>query len=407
MDSAPVDENIASLLQTYLDTSFRLEIQDTRLSTRISYDVAGITEFRYEILLARPTPDQQWCEGGLQAGCQPMPSNMTRLIAMVTWWEGVEPQRNGHVVSQAASMNLVSDALGNGQGPLVPDCYGYAQMGGYGIVLQQAMPGRRVSSVFHRMGNRQVEVLFHDIAGVLQRLQSWRLPDTIRGWGSVTLTDTEEIRSSTAPNRSRQPCSSFEDWLTCSALHRLQLADESQIIDGWRLHGLRDRILDYVRYGIPRLIQALENPEHRVLTHGSLSCDNLLCDERTGHLTAVLGTNRAIVTHPFQEFLSSFFVGPELTILPYDSGPLNLDAHGLLFYDDLFSRALELHAVLTPPAIRGFREAFVHQFLTISILPSHLTQRCEFLNLVPEHRRDRERDECAAQLHENLSGLGF
>ncbi|KAK7227623.1 hypothetical protein V2G26_015626 [Clonostachys chloroleuca] len=318
MDSVPVHGNIVSLLQTYLDTFFRLEIQETRLSSRISYGAAGTTEFTYEIRLARPTPYLQWCEGGLQAGCRSMPSNMTKLIALVTWWEGAEPQRNGTAVSQAASMNLASHALGNGPCPLAPDCYGYAQMGRYGIVLQQAMPGRRVSSLFHQMGNRQVDVLFHDIAGVLQRLQSWRLPGSVTGWGSVTFIDTAEIRSSTAPIGPQQPCASLEDWLTCSALHKLQLADESRIIDGWELHGLRDRILNYVRHGIPRLVQALENPDHRVLTHGRLSCDNLLCDERTGQLTGVLGTNRAIVTHPFQEFLSSFFVGSELTILPRD-----------------------------------------------------------------------------------------
>ncbi|CAH0050512.1 unnamed protein product [Clonostachys solani] len=407
MDSAPVDGNIVSLVQTYLDTSFRLEVRETRLSTRIRYGAAGITEFTYEIRLARPTPDRQWCEGGLQTGCEPMPGNMTKLMALVTWWEGAEPQRYGTAISQAASMNLASHALGSGRGPLVPDYYGYAQMGRYGIVLQQAMPGRRVSSVFHRMGNHQVDVLFHDIAGVLRRLQSWRLPDTVTGWGSVTLTDRGEIRSSTAPIRPRQPCTSLEDWLTCSALSRLQLADESRIIDGWRLYGLRNRILNYVRRGIPRLVQALENPDHRVLTHGSLSCTNLLCDERTGQLTAVLGTNRAIVTHPFQEFLSSFLVGSELTILPYDSGPLNLDGDSLRFYDDIFRRALDFHAVMTPRAIRGFRDAFAHQVLTVSILPGHLTQRCEFLGLVPEERRDGERDESAARLNRNLSELGF
>lgn len=84
-----------------------------------------------------------------------------------------------------------------------------------------------------------------------------------------------------------------------------------------------------------------------------------------------------------------------------------MEHESLQFYDDLFRRALEFHAVITPRTIRGFRDAFAHQVLTVSILPGHLTQRCEFLDLVPEYRRDGERDESAALLNQNLSELGF
>lgn len=235
-----------------------------------------------------------------------------------------------------AITNLVLAALSHAFQPsIVPRIYGWgsaAAEAAQGWILQEFMPGIGVDQPFSQQDLEQKKALLAQMAKIVKALQAYSLPSTITGYGGLTFNEGGEIVSAAMPTVGAGPWPSYQ----ASFQYRLDLAlkkaDSNPYIKGWRANGLRERIDAFVQRGVPAQFESLSDKDDKVVVHCDFSkipnpsttavsgCvlslpiadppdpgpTNILFDEASGRITALIDYDFSWISHPSYEFLRSF-----------------------------------------------------------------------------------------------------
>ncbi|KAF4547650.1 Hypothetical protein D9617_38g090900 [Elsinoe fawcettii] len=148
------------------------------------------------------------------------------------------------VENEGASLQLAREALSPGLPGLVPCVYGWssAKDGQQGWILQEYKKGHGLLDNFDSMDNEKQAIILGHMADILKVLQNFGLPSSVTKYGGLTFDSNGDIVSAPMSIQQGGPYESYHDLVLGTIRSKLQKADQDPIVDGWKGHGIRNRI---------------------------------------------------------------------------------------------------------------------------------------------------------------------
>jgi hypothetical protein len=201
-----------------------------------------------------------------------LPEGTRELIVRLTNPDTEGMSMANRVENDVAIISLASAALSGFQPHVVPRVYGWGsaapQSGStQGWILQELMPGCPLNEAFGTMDRGQKNRAFAQMAALLKRLQSYKLPDSITGFGGVAFDGAGRIVSAPMPTVGAGPWPSYEAHFKGRLEAALKKADDNKYIKGWEANGLRERLDKFVAEGVPAQFRALSSKDDRAVIH--------------------------------------------------------------------------------------------------------------------------------------------
>jgi hypothetical protein len=286
--------------------------------TPVQYDPAfpfKYNNFVYRLLLPAGTPDCLGSEGYKLEhlpGCVPIPAGTKEFILRLSNPDAEGMHHETRVQNEVAILSLASAALRHVQPAVVPRVFGWGAAGSdrTGWILQELMPGMPLAEEFSKsMSLNQKRGILAQMANLLQALQDYQLPESIKGWGGLTFDDAGAIVSAPMPTVGAGPWSSLEDSYKDRLTVALARADANPHLQGWRVNGVRKRVDAFIEHGLPAHFAHLTSQQDRVIVHGDfgkykmLVLNNLLLKRRrSSRESALRPVNRPYHSTPRLRF---------------------------------------------------------------------------------------------------------
>lgn len=214
----------------------------------------------------------------LQPGCVAIPEGTKELIVRLTKPATEGMSMANRVENEVAMISLASAALSHFQPRVVPRVFGWGSAAdksagkpAQGWLLQELMPGVPLIDSFENMQLERKKKIFAQMAALLKGLQSYKLPESITGFGGVTFDGAGRIVSTPMPTVGAGPWPSYEARLKGRLEVAIRTANDNRYIKGWEVNGLRDRLDKFVAEGLPEHFKDLSSKENRVVTHADFS----------------------------------------------------------------------------------------------------------------------------------------
>ncbi|KAI0183964.1 hypothetical protein EV127DRAFT_445621 [Xylaria flabelliformis] len=293
--------------------SERLNVQVDAQITPIQYDPEcpfKYNNFVYHITLSSPISSGRIIKDHvLQPGCVPVPDGTKEFIMRLTNpdAEGMSPETR--VENEVAMISLAAIALKSFQPSIVPSVYAWGSASiktSQGWIIQQLMPGKSVDESFESMALDQKKVILSQMAKLLKELQDYQLPDSVTCYGGVTFAENGQVVSTAMTSVGAGPWPTYESSFKGRLDVALRRADANPYIQGWTSNGIRDRLENFVRHGLPSQFDSLKAAQDKAIVHADFTTNNLLFDPSTYRITALLDYDFACIMHPSYEFLRSF-----------------------------------------------------------------------------------------------------
>ncbi|KAI2934822.1 hypothetical protein CBS147321_9114 [Aspergillus niger] len=212
------------------------------------------------------------------------------------------------IENEVAAMSLARQGLESyrpGLGSLIPKIYTFCSKPSHPDdlpwVLMECKSGVPLDEFFPSQSETIKKSIIEQVTDILSGLRNCPLPSVIT-YGGLGLSSDGSIISAEMTTTNGGPWSTYEMLLKARLQHELHDADTSPVINGWRDHGVRERLESLInRFTAPNL----SDSDTRVLIHGDLTMNNILIDPSTCKLTALIDFDFACIAHPAHEFLVS------------------------------------------------------------------------------------------------------
>ena len=120
------------------------------------------------------------------------------------------------------------------------------------------MPCTFVDESFDSMDLEQKKQIVGQMAKLLKALQDYQLPESITGFGGVTFDENGRIVSTAMTSVGAGPWPSYESSFKGRLEVALRRADANSYIQGWHANGIRKRLDDFVKNGVPARFDSLK-----------------------------------------------------------------------------------------------------------------------------------------------------
>ena len=180
------------------------------------------------------------------------------------------------VENEVGMLNLASAALSHIKPAVIPSVFGWssASRENTGWILEELMPGLPVAEAFEKtMSLDQKKRILAQMAEMLKALQDFPLPDSIGGWGGVTLDDSGSIVSAPMTSVGAGPWSSFEGLFRGCLETAITEANSSPILQGWWANGVRERVDAFIEYGLSKQFRYFATKQDKSIVHADFSKD--------------------------------------------------------------------------------------------------------------------------------------
>lgn len=136
----------------------------------------------------------------------------------------------------------------------------------------ECKPGESLDQHFDTLSEDRKQAVTDQIADVFAVVQGATLPDTVKGYGGLTIRDDGTILSGEMTTLEGGPWDTFAEFVSANIVSQLKEADESPALGGWRENGVRERIDTLLESGLESKLRAAGvDASQRVLIHGDLS----------------------------------------------------------------------------------------------------------------------------------------
>ncbi|KAB5570133.1 aminoglycoside phosphotransferase [Coniochaeta sp. 2T2.1] len=256
-----------------------------------------------------------------------------------------------------------------------------------GWIIQEYKPGVGLDELFDTLSEEQKRGVVEQVADAFATVQRTVLPDGVGAYGGLTITEEDgNIVSGEMTTLRGGPWGDNASFWRAKLASRLEEAEGSPALEGWRENGVRERVDRFVAVGLEGCLRgAGVDGTARVLTHGDLTTSNILIDPETLQLTGLIDFDFASIGHPAQEFLSSF--------------------HDLAGEGEMWEEALAKRDLLRPATIKGMETLELLGRLDDLLAPFRLVHPVPLGKKTEEQVRT-ERKEAEGRLVECLNALG-
>ncbi|KAE9399961.1 hypothetical protein BT96DRAFT_1100253 [Gymnopus androsaceus JB14] len=176
-----------------------------------------------------------------------------------------------------------------------------------GWILMQHMPGCDLDTVFEKLSLEEQKPILSQIAEIFAKIQRCEIPSTVEGFGGLTFDERGCMVGGEMSLVRGGPFGTYVELWQGMLREELKCADESEVIAGWRQNGVREKIEAFVEKGVPNMYVNLLSACDIVVHDFSPATNNLLFDEKTAKVTAIIDFDFAHITAPAEEFFRSFW----------------------------------------------------------------------------------------------------
>ncbi|KAF6816302.1 hypothetical protein CPLU01_13898 [Colletotrichum plurivorum] len=254
-----------------------------------------------------------------QPGVLPLPPDTTKLIVRFS-----DPasmlNEDIRVQNEVAVMTLARQALKPLDESLVPLVYGWSPFSeGKGWTLMEFKQGVPLGDKFPSLDADGKRVILQQIARIFKCIQSFELPGSIKTYGGLNFAEDGTIVSGKTPIAGGGPCGTLTELYAEYFQTQMAFADRCDIVKGWKDSDMRVR-LD--RFGAERLKDLVGQVDARLtLVHGDFDGNNVLFDEATNKITALLDYDFGHIGSQADEYFYSFPSIHGLLIPPFIPDP--------------------------------------------------------------------------------------
>ena len=180
------------------------------------------------------------------------------------------------VANEVAAMALAREALGS---ELVPAVYGWDRGSGNsengdsyvpGWALMELKPGTQLGEKFESLEASAQRGILGQVAEIFQKLQSHKLPESIKGYGGLNFDADGNIVVGATAIYGGGPCDTLVELYTECFQTQVNFADKCDVVKGWKDTDLRTRIDKFASEGLKPLLAEVQSkmPVRPTLVHG-------------------------------------------------------------------------------------------------------------------------------------------
>jgi len=203
----------------------------------------------------------------LKTGTSSLMASTTKVVIRIS-----NPQamlnEDVRVQNEVAAMCLMRQALSTYQDRLIPStCAWCPSIEDYGWIIQEYMAGTQLDKEFHSLDRDHKQDVLHQIADVFKLIQSYSLPESVKGYGGLSFNESGDIVTGPTTIPCGGPFPEFHEMYMQMLRRQLIESDTSERIAGWRRNDLRDRLERLATNGTAK--QVAENSIPRQTNIGS------------------------------------------------------------------------------------------------------------------------------------------
>ncbi|KAF4834451.1 hypothetical protein CGCTS75_v003200 [Colletotrichum tropicale] len=216
------------------------------------------------------------------------------------------------VQNEVAVMSLAREALKHHDPSLVPEVYGWRPFSeGVGWTLIEFKQGVPLGDKFPTLDSEKKRDLLRQIAQVFKHIQQYKPPESARTFGGLNLGPDGSLTGGPTPIAGGGPCATLSDLYQEYFKTQIGFADKCDIVQGWGDSDLRARLDHFGAKGLRSLCTNIVNPDG----------NNILFDEVTNKLTALLDYDFGHIGSQADEYFYSFHSIHGLMIPPFTGNP--------------------------------------------------------------------------------------
>ena len=169
------------------------------------------------------------------------------------------------VQNEVAMMTLIRESLSQYNSALVPELYGWEPPSptnnGRGWTLIEFKSGEPVSDHFPTLELQDKKIVLQQMAEILKCIQSFQLPESIKGYGGLGFDETDHSKIITGPTpiSGGGPCGTLHELYAEYFQTQLAFAEQCDLVQGWKHTELPERIHNF-RQALPTLWDDRFNP---------------------------------------------------------------------------------------------------------------------------------------------------
>ncbi|KAK1634990.1 phosphotransferase enzyme family-domain-containing protein [Colletotrichum phormii] len=285
--------------------------------TPIDYDETSpfaYNNYIYKITLSAPLTPSSFPDGRRRPYTQLPPAEGISTVVMRI----ANPKAEGvvqetRVENEVAAIHLARQGLASykpeiaGLMPALYDWRPYREgEGGYGWGLMEFKEGVPLDTVFRDLDDGEKDDVLGQIADVVTGIQRVSLPESVKTHGGLSIDERGRIVGGKMTTLKGGPWGRYSDFWKARLVLRLEDADASPALEGWRPNGVRERVDRFLEDGLERYLDGSGVDGGKLaLIHGDLTTNNTLYDTTTKKLTSILDFDFAFISHPCHEFFIS------------------------------------------------------------------------------------------------------
>ncbi|KJZ71376.1 hypothetical protein HIM_09217 [Hirsutella minnesotensis 3608] len=284
--------------------------------------VHPFNNFIFKVKLSSPAFARDFPETARQPYTDPLPWNgVSVVIVRLSNPRALSLNNSNRVETEVAAIQLLRTALtklGPYYASLVPIVYAWkaAQKpepideSGFGWTVMEYLPGLPLNKACESFDMAEKECIVSEIATIFSAMQGMELPPGVDRYGGFTIDDQGNILSGqeTIVAVPGGPWSDYDDYWRHQLFCQLIEADSNSIIQGWRAHGIRERVDTFMREKLRDIINnAGLNLTKLAFVHADFTMSNMLYDHEKKCISGIVDFDWAGATHPGHEFFNSLY----------------------------------------------------------------------------------------------------
>lgn len=236
--------------------------------------------FIYKITLAQPATPDNFKDNRSPCTLLPPEGGISTLVMRLSNLAAEGLNQTHRVENEVAALHLARQGLDAetgrpGLAAVVPAVYDWRRAGGssqLGWVLMDHLPGAGLDQQFGALTAAEKHAVLAQLGDIFAGIQRAPLPAGVAAYGGLRITDEGAIVGGDMTTLPGGPWATYGGFLRARLRSQLGGADGSEVLQGWRPHGVRGRVDAFLD---SRLESALEeagvDTAARALVHGDLS----------------------------------------------------------------------------------------------------------------------------------------
>ncbi|KAJ6789374.1 hypothetical protein PWT90_00927 [Aphanocladium album] len=270
--------------------------------------------FIYKVELESPATPASF--SGNQPGTVPPPeAGVNTLIVRLSNLRAEGLNNANRVASDVACSFIARQAMVKaGLDQIVPATYAWTpaksidviEEENFGWVVNEYKPGQDLDAQLPMLAKEERESVLDTIAQIVSALQNAPVPATVQQFGGLSFDAQGAIVSGEMALMKGGPFDLYTTVWAAKLEAQLAEAEASSALNGWRDEGVAQRLRSFINSG--GLSDSLNGvaSHQRTFVHGDLTTNNMLYDDSSKKITALLDFDWSVITHPAEEFFSGF-----------------------------------------------------------------------------------------------------